>query len=124
MVLDALGKVLNNTINDPTYVKNHYLSWKSLWIDEQKGEARVELDQETSKILESNNNNFWVVVIIYLTYQIQSLTVYSINLNYIAHVNLKQLITYLILKQIKFIFLITFKTFTLSCLNMFIIYFM
>ena len=58
VVLDALGKVLNNTINDPTYVKNHYLSWKSLWIDEQKGEARVELDQETSKILESNNNNF------------------------------------------------------------------
>ena len=56
---DAGAKILNNTINDPSYVKNHYNSWSFIWKDLSKGEASVTVDEDTSNKLSniiSNNN--------------------------------------------------------------------
>ena len=56
---DAASKVLNNTINDPNYVKNHYVSWRSVWEDFNNGKASVEIDDDTGqKISNAINNKF------------------------------------------------------------------
>ncbi len=55
---DSLIKVLNNTINDPTYVKNHYMNWKSIWESQDKGVLKLEVDTETlNKISEASENS-------------------------------------------------------------------
>lgn len=56
---DALAKVINNTINDPTYVKSHYFNWRSLWKNINDGEATVEVDAETiQKLTNATTNKF------------------------------------------------------------------
>ena len=56
---DAASKVLNNTINDPNYVKNYYVSWRSVWEDFNNGKASVEIDDDTGqKISNAINNKF------------------------------------------------------------------
>ena len=59
---DSLTKVINNTINDPDYVKNHVTSWKSIWENYNDGKVKVDIDDETTKKLMDatniNKNNF------------------------------------------------------------------
>ena len=59
---EAASKVVNNAINDPEYIKNHYRTWTSSWENEKEGVAKVVVDKETSTLLSksienSSNNN-------------------------------------------------------------------
>ena len=53
LATDAVSRFLNNTINDPEYVKKHYDSWKYMWKDQKEGsvELHVDGDSATSKSL-------------------------------------------------------------------------
>ena len=59
IVGEATTKIINNTINDPNYLKNQYKSWTSDWTGD--GEVKVKVDEETStlitKAIENNNNS-------------------------------------------------------------------
>jgi hypothetical protein len=44
------SKVLDNSINDPEYLKRHIDNWKQIWIDRNKGIARVEVDSDTDNM--------------------------------------------------------------------------
>lgn len=56
---DAATKVVNNTINDPSYVRNHYVNWRAMWHNQTKGEAVVVVDAETqSKLVNVTSNNY------------------------------------------------------------------
>lgn len=45
--LPPCPKMVNNTINDPSYVRNHYLNWKAIWEDSNEGRVSVEVDADT-----------------------------------------------------------------------------
>jgi hypothetical protein len=55
---EALAKLLNNTINDPDYIKAHASSWKTIW-DGIGGRADiyVENDKETAKMVDELNKS-------------------------------------------------------------------
>jgi len=57
---DAAAKFVNNTINDPTFVRSHIENWSAIWKNGNDGVAEVRLDTETSKkmgeALNSTNN--------------------------------------------------------------------
>jgi hypothetical protein len=44
---DTLTRIVNCTINDPSYVRNHYENWKAIWVDSVNGTAEVRVDSET-----------------------------------------------------------------------------
>lgn len=47
LMADGLSRVINNTINDPEYVRNHIENWRKVWKD---GEVLdVTVDESTSK---------------------------------------------------------------------------
>lgn len=50
LLADVSSRILNNTINDPNYVKNHHASWRSMWLDSNT--VKVEVDSETTSKLE------------------------------------------------------------------------
>jgi hypothetical protein len=55
---DAAVKIVNNTINDPTYVRSHYTNWNILW--KEGGIVEVNLNQDsetTTKVSEIINEN-------------------------------------------------------------------
>jgi hypothetical protein len=54
---DSLSKMINNTINDPSYVRNHYQNWKAIWNNSAEGEAKVQVDDETLNKLSNASNN-------------------------------------------------------------------
>lgn len=62
ILTDATAKVVNNIINDPEYVRNHYSSWKAIWNTANDVELHVDNDKETiskfeiSKKFLSDNN--------------------------------------------------------------------
>ena len=56
---DAISRVVNNTINDPSYVRNHYENWKIMWENKTEGTASVTVDADTvSKLTSASSNNF------------------------------------------------------------------
>lgn len=56
---DAISRVVNNTINDPAYLKSHYLNWKFIWENKSEGSVKVEIDAETTqKLTQVPSNNF------------------------------------------------------------------
>ena len=48
---DVLAKFVNNTINDPAYVRSHFENWSAIWENGKDGVAKLNLDKETSKKL-------------------------------------------------------------------------
>lgn len=53
LLSNAASKVINNTINDPSYVKNHIVNWQAIWKNESTGAVKLEVDNETkNKLLE------------------------------------------------------------------------
>jgi hypothetical protein len=44
---DALAKFVNNTINDPAYVRSHFENWSAIWENAKDGVAKINLDIET-----------------------------------------------------------------------------
>jgi len=56
---DVLYRAVNNTVNDPNYVKNHYDSWRYIWKNSAEGVVKVQVDTETAERLNQallNNN--------------------------------------------------------------------
>ena len=52
---DALSKVVNNTINDPSYVRNQYINWAN----RNEGQVNVTIDDSTtSKLVEATSKSF------------------------------------------------------------------
>ena len=59
IVTDTVTRVINNTINDPSYVKNNYMNWKAIWLNQSEGSAGVQVDTETlNKLSNVTKNNF------------------------------------------------------------------
>ena len=55
IVGDALSKVVNNTINDPSYVRNNYVNWAN----RSEGQVNVTIDDSTtSKLVEATSKSF------------------------------------------------------------------
>ena len=54
---DVVLRAVNNTINDPSYVKNHYVNWKFMWKDITKGEVNVVVDSDTLNTLSNTSIN-------------------------------------------------------------------
>lgn len=59
LATDITTKFINNTVNNPEYIKAHYNSWKYIWNNTNKGTANVIVDDETAErlnqVLLSNN---------------------------------------------------------------------
>lgn len=56
---DAVTKMVNNTINDPAYVRSHSDNWKAMWDQEKTGEVRLEVDNDTvEKLASAANDSF------------------------------------------------------------------
>ena len=56
---DALSKVVNNTINDPSYVRNQYINWSFIWANRNEGQVNVTIDDSTtSKLVEATSKSF------------------------------------------------------------------
>lgn len=54
---DSVTKVLNNTINDPNYVREHYNSWRSIWDQATPDRVTVGVDPETENRLQNAVNS-------------------------------------------------------------------
>lgn len=58
---DAVSKFINNTINDPAYVRSHFENWSAIWEKGKDGVAKINLERATSKkmveALNSSSNN-------------------------------------------------------------------
>jgi len=60
MAADSISKIINNTINDPTYVKSHIANWTTIWKDaNEKKELEIDIskDSDTIKALSDVINN-------------------------------------------------------------------
>ncbi|KIP01079.1 hypothetical protein PHLGIDRAFT_39726, partial [Phlebiopsis gigantea 11061_1 CR5-6] len=56
---DAISRVVNKTINDPAYLKSHYLNWKFIWENKSEGSVKIEIDAETTqKLTQAPSNKF------------------------------------------------------------------
>nr|WVH38259.1 hypothetical protein [Trametes maxima] len=56
---DAVTKIVNYTINDPSYVKNQVINWKAIWQNPLEGEASVTVDAETvNKLINVPSNSY------------------------------------------------------------------
>lgn len=60
IVADSMTKILNNTINDPSYVKNHAMNWKAVWSTSVEGEVEVQVDEQTLNQINSASNNSFI----------------------------------------------------------------
>lgn len=57
LVAEGLTKVINNTINDPSYVKNHLTNWSAFWDNSSNGSVKVKVDDETLNKLSNASNS-------------------------------------------------------------------
>lgn len=56
---DALSKVVNNTINYPSYVRNQYINWSFFLANRNEGQVNVTIDDSTtSKLVEATSKSF------------------------------------------------------------------
>nr|YP_010170416.1 hypothetical protein K8K84_mgp054 [Phanerochaete carnosa]QRZ60398.1 hypothetical protein [Phanerochaete carnosa] len=59
LAADSLSKVVNNTINVPSYVRSHSINWTAMWEDFNRGAVKVQVDSETlNQLSEASPNKF------------------------------------------------------------------
>ena len=59
LAADALSRVVNNTINDPSYIKSHVINWKFVWQSKTEGAMSIEVDSDTAqKLAKASSNKF------------------------------------------------------------------
>lgn len=50
---DSVTRVLQNTINDPNYVREHYTNWQAIWNQNTTNSVSVHIDNETETKLKN-----------------------------------------------------------------------
>lgn len=56
---DAAARVVNNSINDPSFIRNHYISWRAMWQDMTTGSVRLDMENgELLHITRDSGNHF------------------------------------------------------------------